>query len=342
MPLRKFICPDKEEIEISKCLAESGCRMCNRCAARPVLKVMAASDREWKGNPSTTQLIKGTQEAFLAITQEYATSPDRMAFMILGSSGHYILEKQGDDISQAELDLGGGTGSIRPDSLECEGGTNILIDYKTSGSYVVAKALGIFFEEVPTVDPITEQLVLYKTGPRKGKPRTHKERRIDPKLADVRDWALQLNNYRMRLEKECVKGPDGKFYRKDENPPKDSSKFKVNRIKAQVIVRDGNTMMALSRGIDRNIYLIDIPRIPDEQVKEYFKRKTDDLLQALKQGYWSTPCNDIERWEGKKCQEYCPVNKFCAYWIETYSKNIDVEDQAGADTEQIGEDGCPL
>lgn len=341
MPLKKFICPDGEEIEIHQCLAEGGCRMKDRCAARPVLKLMASSDREWKGNPSTTQLLKGTMEAFLMIQHPYATSPDKMAFQVHGSGTHYALEKHGDEHSQAELDLSGDSGSIRPDVLECENGVIVMIDYKITGSFVVAKSLGIYFEDVPVLDPLTNEQLIFKSGARKGQGKTRKEVRRDPKLADVREWALQQNNYRIKLEKECLRGLDGKFYRK-EDAPKGSVKFRVHRMKIQAIVRDGGTAMSSSRGIERNIYLIDLPKIPDEQVKEYFKRKRDDLLQAVKQGHWSTPCNDIERWEDRKCQDFCAVKRVCPYWIEKYSKCIDGEIQDNGGSDQIGEDGVPL
>lgn len=341
MPLKAFVCPDGEEIECAKCTAESGCRMASRCCARPVLKLMHASQREWKGVASTTQLIKGTMAAFLEIKHGYAMSPDKMAFMIHGSGAHRLLEDQGDDISKAELDYSDERGSVRPDLIETEGGRNILIDYKLGGSYAVSKALGYYFEDVKVVDPITNAQIYYKSGAKKGKAKTRKERRVDPKLADIRDWALQLNNYRIGIERgEIMQGPDSKFYPK-KLAPKGSKKIKIHEIKVQALVRDGGTVVAISRGVERNVYLIDIPRVPDQDIKDYFKRKRTDLLRALEQGHWAEPCNDLERWNDRKCIEFCAVKRFCPYWIERYSKNVDQDKVADADMGCIGDDGCP-
>lgn len=341
MPLRSFKCPDNEEILCENCLAENGCRMKERCCARPVLKAMAAQQREWKGIPSTTQLIKGTMQSFLEIKHEYALSPDKMAFTLHGSGVHRMLEEQGDDVSKAELDYSDDRGSVRPDVIESEGGKNILLDYKVCGSFAVQKSLGIYFEDEPVLDPITGKQVLYKTGAKKGKPKTKKAKRIDPKLADIRDWALQLNNYRIGIERgEIVQAPDGKFYDK-KGAPKGCHKIKIHAMKVQALVRDGGTVIAISRGIERNVYLIDVPKVPDQDIKEYFKRKKDDLLKAVEQGHWETPCNDLERWNDRKCTEFCAVNRFCPYWIDKYSKNVDQDKLADADMDAIDESGCP-
>ena len=342
MPLKSFICPDKEQIECVKCVAEDGCRMKTRCCARPVLKLMMAQQREWKGIVSTTQLLKGTMEAFLAIIHDFALSPDKLAFILHGSGTHKMLEEQGDDISKAELDYSDAEGSIRPDLIETEGGKNILIDYKICGSFAVAKSMGIYFEDVPVLDPETNEQIRYKSGAKKGKLKTRKERHFDPKLADLRDWALQLNNYRIGIERgEILQSPDGLFHPKA-LAPKGSKKIKIHAIRVQALVRDGGTVVAISRGIDRNVYLIDVPKVPDQEIKDYFKRKRDDLLQAVKQGHWETPCNDLERWNDRKCTEFCTVKTFCPYWINKYSKNVDQDQVADADMETIGDDGCPV
>jgi hypothetical protein len=301
---------------------------------------MYDGQREWKGIPSTTQLIRGTMAAFLEIKHAYAASPDKMAFMLHGTGTHKMLEDHGDDISKAELDYSDEMGSVRPDLIETEGGINILIDYKTSSSFAVAKALGIYHEDVPVMDEKTGKQAVFKTGAKKGKFKTRKEVRIDPKLADLRDWALQLNNYRIGIEKGMVlQGPDNQFYPKD-IAPKGSKKIKISAIRVQALVRDGSTVVAISRGIDRNVYLIDVPKVPDKEIKEYFARKRKDLLTALEQGSWVTPCNDFEKWNDRKCTDFCNVNIHCPYWIEKYSKLVEgVVPDAGMD--ELDENGCP-
>lgn len=320
MPLERFICPDGQSIETKECLKEGGCRLKERCCARPILKLMA-QNRKWEGVPSTTQLLKGTMQAFLEIVHDYEQKPDDMAFRVQGSVQHANLEGYGDEISQAELDFSSEKGSIRPDVLEYENGEWTLLDYKMSGSFAVAKALGIYKEDEPVVDAETGEPVLYKSGQKKGQPKTVKVVKRDPRRAEMKEWIYQLNNYRVGLEREVLLGPDGKLYFRKQ-APKGSTKIKFKRLKVQVVVRDGNTVAALSRGIDRNIYYIDIPIIPDDEVKEYFSRKRKHLLQAVEQGDWQVPCTEDERWQDHKCLHYCPVNKHCPYFQATYAKDV--------------------
>jgi len=78
-------------------------------------------------------------------------------------------------------------------------------------------------------------------------------------------------------------------------------------------VRDGNTYIARSRGVFRNIYYFNILILPDEEVLKYFEGKRQALFQALELGEWKTPCNAKENWDGVKCASYCEVSEFCSY-----------------------------
>jgi hypothetical protein len=300
--LTKYICPDGGEIELNKCITDGGCRMANRCICRPMLKRMA-EQREWKGVPSTTQLLKGTRQAYLEIVNNYSVKPDDRVFMILGTTIHNDLESQGDAVSMAEIDLSDDEGSVRPDLLEYENGEYTMIDYKVCGSYVVEKALGLYKVDVPDLDPETGEQLLYKTGDKKGKPKTHKVTRQDDTKIDLKDWPLQLNNYRIGLETKLG--------------------IKIKRMIIQAIVRDGGTAIAVGRGVIDKAYQIDIPMIEDAEVKEYFTDKKAILLTALEQKKEPFVCFESERWdEDRKCTDYCPVNKFCSYWKEKYQADI--------------------
>ena len=283
MPLVDFLCPDNARIPIKTCLSEGGCRMGERCASRSYLQ-MAASDRPWKGKSSCTQCISGTLHAFLKITKPYATAPDGRAFMINGTRGHSVLEDYDDECSLLELKFTEGNISGIADCIEIELGKTILSDNKVSGSYKVAKALG--FKVIKE-----ETGVLYKTGPRAGQSRTRSTLVRDPEHEDRYTWELQLNKYRMDYEKEY--------------------NTKVDELKIQCIVRDGNTQIARSRGLFRNVYYFKIKIMPDSEVQEYFDRKDAALHQALKQGYWKEVCNKEECWDGLMCQRYCDVAEHC-------------------------------
>jgi hypothetical protein len=270
-----------------------------------MLKRMA-EQREWKGIPSTTQLLKGTRQAYLEIVNDFSVKPDDRVFMILGTTIHNDLEGQGDAVSMAEIDLSDDEGSVRPDLLEFENGVYTMIDYKVTGSFVVASALGLYKEEEPMTDPETGEVIRYKNdgkGGKKGEPRMHQVLKQSNARIDLKDWPLQLNNYRIGLETKLG--------------------IKVQRLLVQAIVRDGGTAIAVGRGVMDKAYQINIPVIPDKEVKAYFKNKKEQLLGFLASKVAPPPCDEKERWEDdRKCVDYCPVNRFCSHWKEKYQANI--------------------
>lgn len=284
MPIKWFICPDGERIEVGKCLEEGGCRMSNRCATRSYLKLVS-SERQWTGRASTTQLIAGTMLAFLRLTKDYAVSPDSRAFMVHGTKAHKNLETYDDEYSLIEEKFDDEDTDVTGimDVFEYEAGKATLVDYKTSGSYKVAKALGWYIYDEPTGE-------YYKSGKKKGQEKTRKMLARDDSMVDMRDWELQVNKYRIELEKRG---------------------FKVDEMRIQCIVRDGNTWIARSRGVFRNLYFFLVKRLPDNEVTSYFNRKNKALMQALEQGYWDEPCNREENWDGLRCTRYCEVAEFC-------------------------------
>jgi len=258
--------------------------MPNRCATRSYLKLVA-SDRKWKRRASTTQLIAGTMLAYLRITEDYAVSPDDRAFMIYGTKAHMNLESYDDEFSLIEEKFDDIDTTITGimDVFEQENGKSVLVDYKTSGSYKVAKAMGWY-----TYDELTGEV--YKSGKRKGQPKTRKVLARDDAMVDMWEWELQLNKYRMELERRG---------------------FAVDEMRIQCIVRDGNTWIARSRGVFRNLYFFLVKRLPDEEVDAYFWGKNAALMKALEQGYWKEPCSGKENWDGIRCARYCEVAEFC-------------------------------
>jgi hypothetical protein len=286
VPLKHFICPDNEKIEVADCLKEGGCRMGTRCATRSYLKLVSR-ERVWSGRPSTTQLIQGTMCAFLKLTKEYAVSPDSRAFMIHGTKGHSNLEAAEDEYSILEEAFNDDATEITgiADVLEIENGKTILTDYKTSGSFKVAKALGFYVEDEPTGE-------VWKSGKKKGEQKTRKVLKRDASKEDRYEWELQLNRYRMEYEKRG---------------------FTPDFLRIQCVVRDGNTYIARSRGVFRNIYYFNIGFMPDADVTAYFTKKKAALEAALRDGFCRETCTAKENWDGLKCQNYCEVAEFCKY-----------------------------
>lgn len=237
---------------------------------------------------STTQLIQGTMCAYLKLTCDYAVSPDSRAFMITGTHGHKNLELSGsgDEFSELEIKFQEGDISGISDGVETENKKKILYDSKLSGSFKVAKALGFHVVKEETGE-------VYKTGRHKGEMKTINVLKRDDSMIDRKEWELQTNKYRTEYEK--------------------FTGTKIDELKIQCIVRDGNTYIARSRGVFRNIYYFNIPILPDHEVEEYFETKKQALMKALAQGYWNDVCTAKENWDGLKCQNYCEVAEYCSY-----------------------------
>jgi hypothetical protein len=288
VPLTHFKCPDGELIATGDCLNEGGCRMgSDRCATRSYLRLVS-KERPWTGKPSTTQLIRGVMESWLRLTTDYATSPDSRAFMVNGTLAHARLEESSDEYSLLEEKFDGQDVDITgiADVIETENGETILVDFKTSGSFKVAKALGFKVVERPSGE-------FYKSGKRKGQEKTIKELVRDEQYVDRWEWEMQLNKYRIEAKKKL--GLD------------------INTLKIQCLVRDGGTYIARSRGVFRNIYYFKIDTLSDEDVLNYFERKRRALEQAIKDGQCTEACDAKENWDGLKCAKYCDVAKYCYF-----------------------------
>ena len=267
MGYKYFICPDNQKCEISGCL--QSCRMEKRCLSLPTLRAIS-QQREWTGIPTTTQLLKGTREAWLEIVNDdLIINPQDRMFSLLGTKVHGTLERHTDNMLSEERI----SDEVSSGQMDCyDANSMTLYDYKTAGSYKVMQALGIVMVDVPTGE-------FYKTGEKKGQPKTRKEPQNGQ--PDMREWELQLNDYRIKLE---------------------SQGFAVKDMYIEAIVRDGGTIAARSRGIIQNAYLIPVRRMPDEEVKAYFKTKADALQSALATEVIPPPCTDEECWERRKCK----------------------------------------
>jgi len=111
----------------------------------------------------------------------------------------------------------------------------------------------------------------------------------DPELVDNWEYTMQQNRYRL-------------FY--------EDAGFPVKRMFLQITVRDGGTQMAKQRGVLENMYLIELPIYEREEVMQYFNMKEEQLQDALKKKY-CPKCNNRENWDGRKCENWCNVSKFC-------------------------------
>lgn len=304
MPAKWFKCPDSKTIEISKCVQPGGCRMKERCATIPFLTLIGY-DRKWEGvSPSSAGT--GPRQLYLKATTNYIVEPKSRVYALLGTSMHEMLAKGGfvkDVMSEEKLsdeEMKGTADCLEVDENtipqeQIQGRSGFLLtDYKSSGSFKVAKWLGIKTEKVEeNILDEEDKPVLLKSGPNKGNPRT-KQRTIithDPVLAkyEIRDVELQLNRYRIFFEQ---KG------------------FNVTRMQVMAIPRDGGTWVATNRGIDKNFYLIPIKRLPNKEVLAFYQKLSNEVNEAFKTGY-ARLCNTWETWSGRRCTDWCEIADAC-------------------------------
>ncbi len=284
MPATKFICPDGREIPILKCL--NRCPQKERCMFLPTLRAIAKSLDRGIEEPTVTELISGIREIYLKKTTAYAVDPQSVLYALHGQAVHTLNENctEGDILSEERLQdkVTSGKFDMYGKILDESDGT--LGDLKVTSSYKLMKALGIYKVDVPTGE-------VFKTGVRKGQPKTRKEFRYNG-VRHVMDWAIQLNYYRMLLEQ---------------------AGFVVKRMVIQALCRDNNLRTASERGITQAVYLIPIQRISDHWLTKYFTAKAKRLQEALDTKKLPAVCSARERWNNQKCLGYCDAREHCEY-----------------------------
>lgn len=284
MPATKFICPSGKEISMMKCLNQ--CTQQERCMFLPTLRAISKSLDRGITEPTVTELIAGVRETYLKKTTEYAVDPQSVLYALQGQAVHTLNEDctEGEILSEVRLKdaITSGKFDMYGKILDDSDGT--LGDLKVTSSFKLMKALGIYKVDVPIGE-------VFKTGPRKGQPKTRKELRYDG-VRHVMDWAIQLNYYRMLLEQ---------------------AGFVVKRMVIQAICRDNSLRIASERGIDQAVYLIPINRISDRWLTRYFAAKAKRLQEALETKKLPAVCSARERWHNRKCLDYCDARAHCPY-----------------------------
>lgn len=312
MPAIGFICPDSNKVTFQECF--DGCRLkadlpCGRCKALPFLRKVSLQ-REWMGEPSTTQLIGGTREAWLKITRDYFINPEDRVFALLGTQVHSVLEQfgKGDNYTEERL-----RDEICSGAFDFyDGETQTLYDFKTWGSYKVAQALGIRSIDAPVFDE-NNNPVLFKTGARKGQQKTHKEYIYGDavtKTIGLFETAIQMSNYRDKLMQILPEG------------------YRVKNMAVQVISRDSGLMINAMRGLTEKAPLIPVNGISKHWIDKYLSAKKALLIEALDREY-SPLCRKRERWDGRKCNGFCDVKDHCQQvggWSSDMSQQEETEE----------------
>lgn len=284
MGATQFICPNKDKVSIAQCL--SLCPHHIRCMGKPILEAVANSvkDRGLGRKYSVTELIGGTRELYLKKTTDYAVDPQDQIFAMHGSSIHSICERSSSPDVLIEIRLSNElyTGQIDAYGNLLGNGRKILMDYKVTSSYKASLAMGYY-----KVDELTGEL--YKTGTKKGMPKTRKVLKTDG-VRKILSWAIQVNAYRMLLEEH---------------------NFRVDDMYIQLYVRDYSLRIAAERNIDKPVYLLKVNKISDEYLKRYFGVKKALIDYAIDSGNIPGFCRKTEMWNGRKCEGYCAAYEAC-------------------------------
>jgi hypothetical protein len=260
----------------------------------PTLRAIAKSlDRNIK-EPTVTELISGVRETYLKKTAEYAVDPQNTLYALQGQAIHTLNENctEGEILSEIRLKdkITSGKFDLYGKILDEEEG--VLGDLKVTSSYKLMKALGIYKKQMETGE-------IYKSGLKKGLPKTKAVLFYDG-YRHVLDWAIQLNYYRMLLEKEG---------------------FAVKRMFIQAMCRDNNLRMAAERGITQSVYVIPINKISDRWMERYFSRKAGLLKTAIETNTLPPLCSAKERWNDRKCLDYCDGRECCPYGVALRAEN---------------------
>ena len=286
MTLVGFKCPrlGGQPISFSDCLGEGKCPA--RCMSRSTLALMSQV-RPWKPGDkySVTFLLNGTMYSYLLLKHDFYESPMEMSYRVLGTKVHSALENMDDELSIVEEKFGAGeTMTGMADCIEIEKGTNTLIDHKVTGHYKVMRALGVEKFDVDTGE-------VYKSGEKKGQPKVKQVRRITENK-DWGDWLLQINRYRLFFEAQGVR---------------------VDRMKIEAIIRDYSFAPKIEGYELKPIEFMEIPKLPDKEVLDYFEGKIAALNKALADDRWDEPCNEHERWNDRRCIKFCPTVEWCEH-----------------------------
>ena len=284
MPATKFICPDGKRIDIADCL--STCPNNQRCMFLPTLRAVAKSLDRQISEPTVTELIAGTRETFLKKTTDYAVDPASILYALHGQAVHSINERhtQGNILSEERLkdEITSGQFDLFGKIIDTDDG--VLGDLKITSSFKLMKALGIYKVKVDTGE-------VYKSGLKKGQPKFKTELRFDG-VRDLLDWSIQINYYRLLLERVG---------------------FKISRMYIQALCRDSGLRIAQERGSDKPVYIIPINKISDHWLQRYFQHKAKALRDAINSNTLPPVCSFRERWGNRKCLGYCAAREHCPY-----------------------------
>jgi len=254
--------------------------------------------RDWSGKAHPTDIINCPRQAALKYTTDYPIILDRTVDAMIGTSMHRFFENGENSYANVRVSNELITGEM--DLLEIVNGEGIIYDFKVVKSFPVKKALGFYKEDEPILDE-DGNVVLLKSGPRKGEVKTRSVTKQDLAHRDVVTYTRQLNMYRYLFETG------------DDIEPNVLQKSYIieGLIVMQLLKEAGRT--AAQNGIIHSSYAVPIPIVSNKNVATFIQDRAVPINDFMRGGELpGIPDCPQDVWEGRLCRDYCPVKDFCA------------------------------
>lgn len=273
-----FQCPDGKKITCKDCLEK--CRMEKRCLAKPLLVYCSRTRNLNRTNFSVTEVLSPTLVMYLRAKFGEVIIPESVLPSAIGTATHAILEGclPQNYAGEFRLNYKGLTGQM--DCIDLE--NKVMYDYKITSAYKSAVMLGKHYGGE------------YKEITR-GKNKGQKKWVIkwqDGGLHHYGDYCKQQNLYRILIDKTMG--------------------IKLKDMYLQIIVKEPKSNLK-DFGLDRQSFLIHLPKMNDKRLLEYALYKKDALVYCIEHDLLPKQCTPKETWNGRRCKDYCNVRNFCPY-----------------------------
>lgn len=274
--LKYFNCPDGNTVEVDYCLHHCD----HQCMTLPTRLFVSKTRKQDGVHFSITQLTNPTCHEYLKITSPETVNPMGMMQAGMGTNNHALLEGNIPNgyIGEVRLESPDGLISGQFDLVDLKRKT--LFDYKWVSAYSLAMMLGYerkgYWHEFTRGKKKGQKEWRYKFQPG-GKP-------------DYHTYDMQQNAYRILLKQHGIQ---------------------IDHMFLQATAKESDAMLK-SLGLDRRVYLIELPKYDDDKVIEYFHKKYNALRDAIKTQTIPPKCEDT--WNDRRCEAYCSINKYCPYY----------------------------
>ena len=274
--LKYFKCFNGDVVPVDYCLHHCD----HPCMSLPT-RIFASRRRKQDGKHfSVTQLTNPTCIEYLKLTCPETADPQGMMVAGMGTNNHAILEGNIPNgyIGEVRLETPNGLISGQFDLVNLKAKT--LTDYKFISCYSLAMMLGYerkgYWHEFTRGKRKGEKEWRYRFEPG-GKP-------------DYHTYDKQQNFYRILLKQHGIQ---------------------IDHMYLQAVAKESDAMLK-QLGLDRRVYMIELPRYDDKKVIKYFEDKYNALKTALDTKTIPPMCE--ETWNGRRCESYCSVNEHCPYY----------------------------